>query len=185
VSLTGIEGTCEGVTVIDTEDSSIDVQIHRYGEIGPVDGGGRFAINRDLVALEENSLGESGILLPVLKNMDGVVFQVVEHGALVDTEVLIFRFDDGLLEVGIEAEYLSVVLKPLRGNLRDSVILVFGAHGHAREVGRSTLTHGFEQTCVDWLLECFRLLANGAVFNAKELGLVVPGDRRVRIDVSG
>ena len=59
------------------------------------------------MALEEDSLRKAGILLPVLEDMDGVVFQVVKHGAFVDAEVLILGFDNWLLEVGIKTENLN------------------------------------------------------------------------------
>lgn len=134
MTLLGIEVTREGVAVVDTEDAAIDVQVHRAGKITPVVGSGCFAINGYFVALKENSLGESSVLLPVLQNVDGVVLQVVEHGALVNAEVLIFRFDNRLLEVGIEAKHLSVVLEPLRSDLRDGIVLVFWAGGNATEV---------------------------------------------------
>ena len=72
-----------------------------------MDGLGCAAVSRHLVALEEDTLGKAGVLLPVLENMDGVVFQVVKHGALVNAEVLVLGLDHGLLEVGVEAEHLK------------------------------------------------------------------------------
>ena len=50
------------------------------------------------------------------------------------------------------------MLEPFRGNLWDCVILVLGASGDTGEVGRSTVSHGFEKRLIDGLLERSRLL---------------------------
>jgi len=97
----------EGVTVVDAEDPLVDSQVTGEADVTPVDGLGCAAVSRHLVALEEDTLGKAGVLLPVLENMDGVVFQVVKHGALVNAEVLVLGLDHGLLEVGVEAEHLK------------------------------------------------------------------------------
>ena len=97
----------ESVTVVDAEDPLVDSQVTGEADVTPVDGLGCAAVSRHLVALEEDTLGKAGVLLPVLENMDGVVFQVVKHGALVNAEVLVLGLDHGLLEVGVEAEHLK------------------------------------------------------------------------------
>ena len=106
VSLSLVEFAGEGITVIHAEDSFVDLEVHGELEITPVVGLGGAAVSGDLVALEEDTLGQTGILLPVFEDVDGVVFEVVEHRALMDAEVLVTGLDDGLLEVGVEAEYL-------------------------------------------------------------------------------
>ena len=41
------------------------------------------------MALEEDTLGQTGVLHPVLEDVDGVVIEVVQQSALVDSEVLV------------------------------------------------------------------------------------------------
>jgi len=152
MSLSGIELTGEIVTVVNAEDSLVDLEVHGEREVAPVVGSGGAAVGGDLVALEEDTLGKAGVLLPVFEDVDGVVFEVVEHGALVDAVVLVAGLDNGLLEVGIEAEDLSVMLEPFRGDLWDRVILVLGARGDTGEVGGGAESHGFEERAIDGLL---------------------------------
>lgn len=45
--------------------------------------------------------------------MDGVVFEVIVHGTLAETVVLVSVLNNGLLEEDGKIEYLTVVLEPL------------------------------------------------------------------------
>jgi len=56
LTLLCVERAREVVTVIDTEDSFIDFQIHRHGNISPVVGRGSAPVNGYFVTLKENSL---------------------------------------------------------------------------------------------------------------------------------
>lgn len=64
--------------------------------------------SRDLVALEEDSLGDSGVLNTVLNDVHGVVIKVVVDNATTDTVVFSGVFNNGLLEVGLEVENLNL-----------------------------------------------------------------------------
>ena len=50
-------------------------------------GSSSLSICWDFVALEENSLGQASVLLSVFQNVNSVILQVIEQGALVDAEV--------------------------------------------------------------------------------------------------
>jgi len=56
--------------------------------------------------------------------MKSAIFKVVVDGALADSVVFIWVFDDWLLEVSTEVKDLTVILEPLRSNSRDRVINV-------------------------------------------------------------
>jgi len=64
--------------------------------------------SRDLVALEEDSLGDSGVLNTVLNDVHGVVIKVVVDNATTNTVVFSGVFNNGLLEVGLEVENLNL-----------------------------------------------------------------------------
>lgn len=59
---------------------------------------------------------------------------------------------------GWDITYLTVMLKPLGGNLRDSVVLLLGALGHTGEALRSAFAHGGEHVLVNVLLQACCLL---------------------------
>ena len=107
-TLVGVEGSSEIITVVDTEDSGVDREIHGEGEVLPGVALGRAAISGDSMALKENTLGKTSVLLSVFNDVDGVIVQVVHHSALVDAEVLGLRLHDGLLEVGAESQDLKM-----------------------------------------------------------------------------
>jgi hypothetical protein len=88
-SFVGIEGSSEFITVVNTEDSGVEFNVHGELKVGPVIAFSRFAIFRDFMALEEDTLGKSGVLLSVLNQMKGIVFKVVHHGDVVYAEVFI------------------------------------------------------------------------------------------------
>lgn len=105
-----VEGESEVITVVDAEDSGVNGNVHGHAEVPPGVAVSGTAILGDSVALKEDSLGKTSILLSVLNDVHGVVIQVVHHGALVDAEVLGLRLHNGLLEVAAESQDLSIVL---------------------------------------------------------------------------
>jgi len=84
-----VERSCEFVAVIDPENALVDVQIHGKTEITPVVVFCGFAVFRYSVALKENSLGKSSVFIPIFQDVKSVVLEIVQHGALVDAEILV------------------------------------------------------------------------------------------------
>jgi hypothetical protein len=62
------------------------------------------------VALKENTLRDTRVFDAGLNNVHGVILKVVENNALAETIVFVRVFDNGLLEVGVELENLTIVL---------------------------------------------------------------------------
>jgi len=58
------------------------------------------------VSLHEDSLWNSGVLNSWLDNVDGVVIEVIEDGALSKSVVLIGVFNNWLLEISGETQNL-------------------------------------------------------------------------------
>jgi hypothetical protein len=184
-SFVGVESLCEFVTVVHTEDTRVNLEVHGHHKVFPGVAVSRSAVLGDFVALEENTLGKTSVLLSVLNDMDGIIFEVVHHSALVDTEVLLRALNDGLLEVGAEAEYLSVVLEPFGSDLRDGIVLMGGALGYTRARHGGSLSHGVQHFLVDGLFKSLGLFTDGTIFDSKELRLVVAGNGGVGINIAG
>ena len=55
---------------------------------------------------EENSLRNTTIFNSVLKNMNGVIVEIIEDNAFSYSEILVLVFDNWFLEVAIEFENL-------------------------------------------------------------------------------
>ena len=55
---------------------------------------------------EENSLRNTTIFNSVLKNMNGVIVEIIEDNAFSYSEILVLVFDNWFLEVTIEFENL-------------------------------------------------------------------------------
>lgn len=106
-TLVSVEGFSEIITVVHAEDSGVNLEIHGEVEVLPGVAGGRTTVLGNSMALKENTLGKTSILLSVLNDVDGVIVQVVHHSALVDAEVLVLRLHNGLLEVGAESQDLK------------------------------------------------------------------------------
>ena len=68
------------------------------------------SMNRQFVALQEYALWDTAVLNATLKNMNCVIFKIKEDIALSDPEILIWVFDNWLLEVGCEIEDLKDVI---------------------------------------------------------------------------
>lgn len=60
------------------------------------------------MALEENSLWNTGVWNAGFQNVDGIVLKVVVEGALTEAVVLIRILNDGLLEVDGEVKDLEI-----------------------------------------------------------------------------
>jgi len=107
-SLIGVELASEIVTVDNTEHSAVNIQIHAEAEIGPDVDGIIHAWHGELVALEEDTLWDAGVLNAVLNDVDGVVLKIVVKDALANTVVLVGILYDWLLEVNFEIENLKL-----------------------------------------------------------------------------
>jgi len=152
-----VEGESEVIAVVDAEDSGVNLNVHGHVEVLPGVAVSRTAIPRDSVALKENTLGKTSVLLSVLNDVHGVIIQVVHHSALVDSEVLGRGLNDGLLEIAVESQDLSIVLEPLRSDLWDSVVLVGGTRRDSRVRHGRSHSHGIEHLLVDGFLEALSL----------------------------
>jgi len=146
-----VEGLGEFITVVNAEDSGVNIKVHRHVKVLPGVALRRASVFGYLVSLKEDTLGESSVLLSVLNDVDGVVIKVVHHSALMDSEVLLSRFNNGLLEVAAESQDLSIVLKPLGSDLRDGIVLMGRACRHSRVGHSGSETHGIEHFLVDGL----------------------------------
>ena len=98
LTLLGVVGAGELVTVDDAEDTSVDVEVNAESEIGPVVVSGAVRLE-ELGALQEDALRNSGVGDTRLDNVESVVIKVEVDGALSDAEVLSGVLDDGLKEV--------------------------------------------------------------------------------------
>ena len=107
LTLLGVVGAGELVTVDDAEDTSVDVEVNAESEIGPVVVSGAVRLE-ELGALQEDALRNSGVGDTRLDDMESVVIKVEVDGALSDAEVLSGVLDDGLKEVRLEVEDLWV-----------------------------------------------------------------------------
>jgi hypothetical protein len=96
------------------------------------------------MAFKEDTLGESSVLLSILNQMEGIVFEIVHHSNLVYAEVLVSGLNNGFLEVAVESQDLSVVFQPLGGNLWDGIVLVCWACGDSSELACGSRAHGGE-----------------------------------------
>ena len=84
-----------------------DIEVHADVEVSP---GIVLALvmgQWELVSLQENSLGHSGVLNLGLEDVNGVVIEEVVDSALARSEVLVGVFDDWFLEISEEAESLK------------------------------------------------------------------------------
>lgn len=84
------------------------------------------------------------------------------------------------MEVDTEVKHLSVVFEPLRCYTGDSVVNLFWALSTLKGGGTLAL-HGGEELIVDGLLQVSCLFCDDAVSEAHNLGLVVAGERGVRV----
>lgn len=59
------------------------------------------------MSLKENSLWNSRVLNSMLNDVDGIIIKIVEDNAFSNSEVLIWIFNNWLLEIGVEFKYLK------------------------------------------------------------------------------
>jgi len=119
-----IESSGKIISIDDTEDSAVDIQIDAYIQISPGVDLGLLAGNEDLVSLEEDTLRDATVLKSVLQDMQSVIIEVIVNSAFADAIVLIGVLYNGLLEIGLEVQHLLVMLEPLGSDSRNSIVLV-------------------------------------------------------------
>jgi hypothetical protein len=101
------ELSSEIIAIYYSEYSSIEIKINLQIQVFPPIVLGRREIRlRDFVSLEEDALRYTRVLKPFLDDVQSVIFEIVVDNALSDSEVLVWIFNDGLLEVGIELQDL-------------------------------------------------------------------------------
>jgi hypothetical protein len=101
-----IESSGKIVSIDDTEDSAVDIQIDAYIQISPGVNLGLLAGNEDLVSLEEDTLRDATVLSSILQNMQSVIIEVIVNSAFANAVVLIGVLYNGLLEIGLEVQHL-------------------------------------------------------------------------------
>ena len=101
-----IVATSELVAIDDTEDTSVDIEVHAESEIRPVIVTRAIRLGK-LSALEENSLRDSRVWDTRLNDVEGVILHVEVDDALPDAVVLIRVLYDGLKEVRLEVQDLE------------------------------------------------------------------------------
>jgi hypothetical protein len=101
-----IESSCKIISIDDTEDSAVDIQIDAYIQISPGVDLGLLAGNEDLVSLEEDTLRDATVLKSVLQDMQSVIIKVIVNSAFADAIVLIGVLYNGLLEISLEVQHL-------------------------------------------------------------------------------
>jgi len=127
-ALIGVEGTGEIITVNDAEEATVELNVLANYQVLP--GVGLDGVNLgDEVPLEEDALRDTGVGNTGLQDVDGVVLEVVVHGALAEAVVLVGVLNDGLLEEDAEVEDLAIVLKPLGCDSGHCIVDVFRALG--------------------------------------------------------
>ena len=63
------------------------------------------------MSLEEDALRDTRVLYALLNDVDGIIVEIVEDGALPDPVVLGRVFDDWLLEISFEVKNLKVSVR--------------------------------------------------------------------------
>jgi hypothetical protein len=101
-----IESSCKIISIDDTEDSAVDIQIDAYIQISPGVDLGLLAWNEDLVSLKEDTLRDATVLKSVLQDMQSVIIEVIVNSAFADAIVLIGVLYNGLLEICLEVQHL-------------------------------------------------------------------------------
>jgi len=104
------------------------------------------------VSLQEDSLRDSRVLDSWLDDVDGVIVQIVVNDTFSNSEILVGVFDNWFLEVAMEAQNLSVVLEPFRGDSWDCILSLGSAASDTTELGWNSLGHGSDEIWVDVLL---------------------------------
>ena len=106
-TLVSVERSGELVTVIDAENSAVEVDVATNVEVFPVVSLDATGLGYEM-SLKENALGNTGVSNFGFEDVSGVIFKVVVDGALAETVVLAGAFNDWLLEVSREVEDLEI-----------------------------------------------------------------------------
>lgn len=101
-SFIGIESSGEVITVDDSENSSVDVEVHAEIEVSPGVVLGLVIWEWELVSLKEDSLWDTRVLNSWFNYVDGVIIEIVIDDALSHPEVLVWIFNDWFLVKSIE-----------------------------------------------------------------------------------
>lgn len=136
------------------------------------------------MSLEENTLWDSGVFNSWFNDMESIIIKIVVDNALSNSEVLVSIFNYWFLEISIELKDLSVVFEPLRSNCRNGVVDLWLTSRYTLKSTRHALTHRSKELWINIFLEVNSLLANGAIFDAEKLSLVVARDRGISVSVS-
>ena len=122
------------VGVVNSEDPLVEIDINRDLEVLPgVEVHNTYFFGYFL-AVDENALGDAGVLDSRFSNVDGLIREIIVHDARSDSEVFQLGLDNGFLEVTEKSEHLSVKLQPGRLNSRNVVVF----------------------SCLPWFLEAYR-----------------------------
>jgi hypothetical protein len=105
-TLIGIESSSEIITVNNSENSLVDIEVNSNIKVLPEIVLGLVFWVWKLVSLQKDSLWNSRVLNSWLNNMDGVIIEVVVDNALSNSVVFVWIFDDRFLEVTFKAKYL-------------------------------------------------------------------------------
>jgi hypothetical protein len=104
-TLVSVERSGELVTVIDAENSAVEVDVATNVEVFPVVSLDATGLGYEM-SLKENALGNTGVSNFGFEDVSGVIFKVVVDGALAKAVVFVCVFNDGLLEVSGEIKNL-------------------------------------------------------------------------------
>lgn len=98
----GKESSCEFVTVNNSENSSVDIEILTNIEVAPCVIFGWIIWMRELVSFEENTLWDSRVLNSWFNNVNGVIIKIIVDDALSHSEVLVWIFNNWFLIISVE-----------------------------------------------------------------------------------
>lgn len=97
-----VESFGEFITVDDSEDSLVNIEVDSNVQVLPGVVSGVVLWERYLMSLQEDSLGNTRVLNLWLEDVDGVIVEEVVDSALSGSEVFVWIFDNWLDEKGIE-----------------------------------------------------------------------------------
>ena len=102
----GIETPREIITITNSENSLVDIQVLRKVQILPVIVLGLIMGKWKLVSLQEDTLGYTRVLNSWFNNVNGIIIKIVVDDALSDSVVLIWILNNWFLEICMEFENL-------------------------------------------------------------------------------
>jgi len=91
--------------------------------------------------LHEDALWDSGVLNSWLNNVNGIILEIIEDGAVSDSIIFVRVLNDWFLEVSAEFEYLSIVFQPLGGNFWNRIVLLSISLRDAVELSGGSISH--------------------------------------------